>query len=65
MNLEQRKRLDAVKVRLETLQNAGSRAEGLIVRAEASGDDPGELIAGAEKELASILKRPRRGKAAQ
>ena len=65
MTLDQRKRLDAVKVRLETLQNAGTRAHGLIVRAEESGKDPEELIAGAERELASILKRPRREKKAK
>ena len=65
MTIEQRERLDAVKVRLETLQNAGSRAHGLVVRAEESGDDPEELIAGAEKELASILKRKRTGKKAK
>ncbi len=67
MTQEQRKRLEDLKVRLTTLQNAGTRAHGSIVRAEESADD-GEverLIAEAERELASILKRPRRGKAAK
>jgi hypothetical protein len=67
MTIEQRERLDAVKARLETLQNAGARAQGAIVRAEEAGaDDEAErLIAEAEKELASILKRKRTGKAAK
>ncbi len=65
MTKEQRKRLDDLKVRLETLQNAGTRAHGMIVRAEESGDEKEaeRLIAEAERELASILKRPRRRKA--
>lgn len=67
MTLDQRKRLDAVKVRLETLSNAGTRAGGYIAGAEQSGDDKEveRLIAEAEQELASILKRPRTGKKAK
>lgn len=67
MTLEQRKRLEDLKVRLETLSNAGTRAGGYIVEAEQTGDD-GEaerLISEAAKELASILKRPRREKKAK
>lgn len=65
MTKGQRKRLDDLKVRLETLQNAGVRAGGLIQKAEQAGEgvDVEELIASAEKELASILKRKRTGKA--
>lgn len=61
MTLEQRERLDDVKVRLETLQNAGVRAGAAIVRAEQTGDDSEaeRLIVTAEKELASILRRKR------
>lgn len=66
MNLKQRKRLDDLKARLETLQNAGARAEGYIVRAEESDNDheAERLIGAAEKELSSILKRKRAGRKA-
>lgn len=61
MTIEQRKRLDDLKVRLETLQNAGTRAHGAIVRAEETGDDKEaeRLIVEAERELASILRKKR------
>lgn len=61
MTTQQRKRLDDLKVRLETLQNAGSRAAALIWRAEEA-TTQGEVernIAQAEKELSGILKKKR------
>ena len=61
MTEEQRERLDTARRRISTLQNMGVRAEGYLTAAEQTEDEERieRLLALAEEETASVLKRKR------